>query len=117
MKKLVIIALGCALSACTAFPGSVPASPAVLANQTVLDEQGAISTELAYKATRTAMELAVDAGLLKGDRAAQAAKLDTRAYAAVQAVRTAYRTGNATSYGAAVGEARTIIGDMLAVIR
>lgn len=111
--KHLILALALGLSACAT---PIPVAPVEIADRVVLDEQGALSAELAYKAARTAVELAVDSGILKGTRAGQAAILDRKAYTALQAVRTAYRAGNAASYSAALAEARTAISSMLTLI-
>lgn len=116
MRKLILGALlPLALTACAGL-GSVPTSPGAVASQTVLDEQGALGVELAYKAFRTALEVATDAGVLRGANATKAAALDNRAYAAVGAARAAYRAGNAASYAQAVTEARAAITAALAAI-
>lgn len=120
MKRILFAALvALALPGCAALEASryVPPSPGVIAGQTVLDERAALSVELAYKAFRTALEIAVDAGALKGTAASKAAALDNRAFAAVGAVRAAYRAGNAASYVAAVDEARAGIAAALAAVR
>lgn len=115
----LLAALSLGIAACAGFtaPAGVPTSPSEAADTTVLDERAALSVELAYKALRLAMETAVDAGALTGERARQAAALDNRAYAAVVAVRTAYRAGNAQSYATAVDEARAAIGATLDALR
>lgn len=116
MNLRMILAAAClALASCAALPppASVPASPVALADRTVADEQGLLAVELAYKAARLSVETAVDAGLIKGQRAAQFAQLDAKAYAAVQTARTAYRTGNATSWGNALASARQAIQQLL----
>lgn len=118
MKRLMFLAAASlALSGCS-FGGltSVPAAPAEVADRTILDEQGALAVELAYKAARMAVETAVDAGAIKGEAAARLAELDNAAYAAVLAARRAYRAGNAVSYGAALAEARGAITDILALV-
>lgn len=92
-------------------------SPGSVANRTVLDEQIAVSVELAYKAARVAVETGVDAGLIKGATAAKVALADNRAFAAVQFVRTAYRAGNAASYSAAATEAQKAVGALLSAIK
>lgn len=97
------------LTACT----TIPAGPGEVANQTVLDEQAASSVELAYKAARIACEVAVDAGVIRGERATQFRDLNRRAYAAVLAVRTAYRAGNASGYASAISEARALVDQLL----
>lgn len=119
MRKLLLVAaLPLALAGCglSSIAGNVPTSPGAVASQTVLDEQGALGVELAYKAFRTALEVATDAKLLRGAAATKAAALDNRAYAAVQAARAAYRAGNATTYAQAVIDARAAISTALAAI-
>ncbi len=114
MLRLIIMGLALAQGACVGT--AIPAAPAAIADSTALDEQGALGAELAYRASRTAAELAVDVGVLKGERATEVAALDRQAYAALQAVRGAYRTGNAASYEAALGEARTSVTAILMLI-
>lgn len=115
MKRLLIaVSLALVLPGCT--PGAIN-SPGSVANATVLDEQSALGAELAYKAARIAMETAVDAGLIKGARATQVAALDNRAYAAVVAVRAAYRAGNASAYTTAAIEARRAVTGLLSAIK
>jgi hypothetical protein len=115
MRKLSLLLLPLALTAC-AGGLSLPTAPAQVANATVLDEQGALGVELAYKAFRTALELATDAGVLRGAAASKAADLDARAYLAVLAARGAYKAGNAGSYAEAVNDARAAITAALAAI-
>lgn len=119
MKRLLYAALCGAmmLASCTAVgPANLlPPSPAAAANKTVLDEQGALAAELAYKAARIAVETGVDAGLIKGTAAARVAQLDQAVFVALGQVRTAYRAGNATSYAAALTEARNAVGGLLAL--
>lgn len=118
MKRLYLAILApLALSGCAGLSSlaNVPATPVEAADSTVMDEQAALSIELAYKAARLAVETGVDAGVIRGERAAQLAEIDNKAFAAVQAARRAYRAGNATSYGAALAEARAAIADMLAL--
>ena len=122
MRKFVATALMasmCILSACTGMAGipNIPAAPVEVANQTVLDERGAIAAEVAYKAFRTAVEFATDAGMLTGANAKRAAHFDNLAYAAVGAARAAYRAGNAESYQKAVDEALKAVGAALASIK
>lgn len=118
MKRLYLAILApLALPGCAGLASlaSVPTAPVEAADSTVLDEQAALAVELAYKAARLAVETGVDAGVVRGERAAQLAEIDNKAFAAVQAARRAYRAGNATSYGAALAEARAAIADMLAL--
>lgn len=112
--RSLFFAAALALSAC-ATPTVLP-PPVEVADRVILDEQAALGAELAYKAVRTAVELAVDAGVIKGERARQVAALDRRAYSAVRAVRAAYVAGNASSYTAAAVTARSAVGDLLALI-
>lgn len=121
MKKPLIIALAASLAlslpGCAGLGAMMTGGPVAASNQTVLDEQGAIGVELAYKAARTAVEVAVDTGFLKGERAAKAAALDNQAFAAVTGVRAAYRAGNASNYGVAIAEARAAVTSMLAAVK
>lgn len=108
---------GCTIPGISFGPSSLPPAPVAAANQTVLDEQAALSVELAYKAARTAIEIAVDAGAIKGERAKKFADLDNKAYAAVGIVRSAYRAGNATDYATGLSQARLAIADLLAIAK
>lgn len=105
---------GAGIAASTADAVGV-APPAALADQTTLDEQGMLAAELAYKAARIAVETGVDAGLIKGETASRIAALDSTAYAALGAARSAYRAGNAASYKNALREAQAAISGLLAL--
>lgn len=113
MIRLAILAAALVLTACGPKPSipMIPAAPVEAADLTTLDEQGAIGAEVAYAAARTALETAVDAGMIQPGSAwgDWVAELDMRAYAALQGVRGAYRAGNAASYAKAIAEARTAI--------
>ena len=96
MKRLIALCLPLALMACGGVTGainSLPPSPSAIADSTVLDEQGALAAELAYKAARVAVETGVDAGLIRSATAAKVAKLDQRAFTALGVVRKAYAAG------------------------
>lgn len=114
MRFRIVLALcaGLALCACN-LPGGVPPAPASVADQTKVDEQAALSVELAYQSAVLAVRTANRAGLLSPADRARAAELDTRAYAAVQAVRAAYEAGNAASYRSAVESARSAIAGLV----
>src|SRR3546814_12135615 len=104
MRRLILAAaMVLALPACSTLSGG---GPVLVTQATALDEKIAVSVELAYRAARLAMETGVDAGLIKGARAAQVAALDNQAYSAVQAVRAAYKAGNAASYPTAALQAQ-----------
>ena len=105
------------LAGCGLVNGITAPAPSEYAAATILDERAALSVELAYKAERLALEVAVDAGLLTGNAAAVAADLDRRAYTAVQAVRKAYEAGNSDSYDAAILEAHAALALAMAAIR
>ena len=129
MKRIILLALPLALAACTAgqainSAGTVAATtadavgvtpPSDFADKTTLDEQGMLACENFYKAARIAVETGVDAGLIKGETAAKVAVLDNQAYAALGAVRSAYRAGNAQSYKNALREAQAVIGGLLSL--
>ncbi len=103
MKRLAVLA-ALALAACVPSAFQLPPPPADVANSVSLDETIARGAEVAYKAQRTLGEIAVDAGLLKGASAFTAARIDNACYKALQAVRTAYRAGNAADYVTAGNE-------------
>lgn len=114
MKHIILpIILALSLPGCATFP----TAPVDVANQTKLDEQAALAIELAYQAAALAVSTAADLGVLKGANASKAAEIDRKAYRAVQAVRTAYDSGNATSYAAAAISARAEIAALLAAVK
>jgi hypothetical protein len=119
MKRLLFAAMCCALLLGGCGPAnllaSIPPAPVAAADKTVLDEQGMLAAELAYKGARIAVETGVDTGLIKGATAAKVAGYDNAAFAALGKVRAAYRAANASSYSAALSEARTTIGALLAL--
>lgn len=92
---------------------TIPASPGSAADTTVLDEQAAYGVELAYAAARTAAEVGVKAGFIKGETAVKVASADQKAYAAVLLARAAYDTGNADTYETALIDARAAIAALL----
>lgn len=119
MRRSLILSLAVAslsLSGCMGALGAlsgIPPAPAAVADQTRLDEQAALSIELAYQAAARLISVAVDAGLVRGDRATQIAAIDRRAYRAVLTARAAYDAGNAASYASALATARTEIAALL----
>ena len=120
MKRLLLIPLLLALSACGGLtgllgaPANLPASPSAIANTTKLDEQAALGVELAYQAANRATYFAAKAGVLSPDAKLRAAELDNTAYKAVLATRAAYDAGNATSYAVAATRAQAAISTLLA---
>lgn len=116
MRRLIILGAlmlpGCALTGAA----GLPSSPAAVADRTVLDEQIGAGAEAAYKAERLALELAVDAGLLKGANAAKAAAIDNQAYAALKLVRASYSAANAKGYTSAASDVFALTGQMAAFI-
>lgn len=106
---LALVVSGCAGS-------TIPGAPVDLTEQVVLDEKALLGVEVAYKASRLAMETAVDAGALEGSAAAHAAELDNRAYQAVVAARRAYDAGNSASYDEAIANALAAVNGIMAVI-
>lgn len=114
--RALVLAAAFALASCQTLP-TVPTAPADVANATVLDEKAGIAVEVAYKAWRTAVELAVDGGVLKGDKAARVAEIDRRAYTATLATQAAYRAGNAAGYATAAREATDAIRLGVAVMK
>ncbi len=117
---LISICLFCALSGCAGMLngiGGVPPSPAAVADRTVLDEQAALSVELAYQASSVVIRAAASVGALRGESASRVAEIDRKAYRAVLAARAAYDAGNAVNYGAAVATARAEVASLLALFQ
>lgn len=127
MKRLLIAVLALALAACTggnlastgpaaiagAADGAGLPAPATIADQTTLDEESLLRVERLYKALRTALEMGVDTGLIRGAFAAQIGEGDRKAFALLGAARTAYDTGNAATYRDAVAKAEAAILNLL----
>ena len=124
MRKFSVISLIAAaamsLSGCATLATAVGPPdnllPGVAADKTVLDEQVAISVELAYQAAVLTVSTATKAGLVKGALAEKLLDADRAAYQAVLAVRAAYDTGNARSYSEAALSAQTAIRGVIALI-
>ena len=115
--KRILVAVSLAVAAVsTAGCTQWYAGPGAVAGASVLDERVALDVELTYKAARMAMETAVDAGLLKGEDARKASELNRKAYAAVLAVRAAYRAGNSQTYAEALALARTELAALVAAL-
>lgn len=89
--------------------GSIPAGPALVADQTLIDERAMIAAEQSYLAIGAVIEAAVATGLLKGQAAARVDRLDGMAMDAIVAMRTAYDTGNAASFAQALARAKATI--------
>jgi hypothetical protein len=119
MRKYLVCLIAVALAACGVVPpGSTTLPPpSEIANTTVLDEKAAIAIETGYKAFRTAVEIAVDSGQLKGEKAARVAVIDNKINAAVIRVEQAYRAANSSSYTAAVLEAKSLVEEGIAIMR
>jgi len=113
MKYAIALLMCIPVAACT----TIPTAPVEVAETTVLDERAGIAAEDAYKLVRTLMESAVDLGLVRGQLAAQLITYDTRAFSALEAMRTAYRTGNAQTYEAAAGEVMLQTGLIQSLLR
>lgn len=123
MKRSIIATalLALALTACAPLLGALtglPAAPAAVADKTIVDEQAALSVELAYQTATQLVLTANRAGLLKDDSLrARVRAADQTAYQGVLAARAAYRAGNAADYGAAAATARAAISDILSAVK
>lgn len=106
--KAILLPLALAVASCG--PATVP-PPATVSDATTLDERAAIAVELAYQA---GAQLALTTGAAKTERVKAA---DRRAFAAVKAVRAAYRAGNASTYPAAAIAAHEAVAALLLAIK
>src|SRR3546814_13629132 len=110
MRRLILAAaMVLALPACSTLSGG---GPVLVTQATALDEKIAVSVELAYRAARLAMETGVDAGLIKGPRAAQVAAHYNQASSSVQAVRAAYKAGHAPRYATSAVQEHTPVSTL-----
>jgi hypothetical protein len=143
MKKLIVALCALALTACTpvlaglATMAGAPASPAAIADKTVLDEKAGIAVETMYAAVARAGALAFRAGLIKPsvdpevqrddvcalvaaksyeptDRGGELVALECKLRAARDLTRRAYDTGNAATYDVAARDAIALGREMLA---
>jgi hypothetical protein len=122
MRRIFIVAaLALGLNGCTAagpdLGDLLPSAPVDLAQHTPADEQARLRCEQSYKLSRSIGEIAVDAGLVRGQLATQLAGLDNSLYNGLQACRTAYRAFNSTSLISAADELDRLAGQIAALIR
>ena len=120
MKRIALVIMAAlSLTGCAGLSAlMMPPAPASYAERTTLDESAALTAELAYKVAGSMVDLAVQAKIVKPGTplAVKIADADDRAYMALQAVRSAYRTGNAGNYAIAATEARAAIEAMRAAV-
>ena len=110
MKKLLLLAgVALAISGCHYSDAGTNLTPAHYADQTKVDEQGAVTAELAYKSWRLAVETGVDSGFIKGKTATQVAALDNKLYSALKAVEAAYAAGNASDIATSAASFNAIL--------
>lgn len=116
--KTLLLALSLSLAACgpVTTVGSIPA-PSEFAGRTAVDEQVAVGVEQGYKAFRLALELGVDTGVIKGDRAVKARAANTTAYNSVLVMRQAYSTANSEDFLAAARSANMTIARAIATVK
>jgi hypothetical protein len=108
--RTVIIAVALLLPACSL--QTLP-PPGAVASATILDERVATGFELAYTAAARSAALARQAKLISDADWPKVKASDMRAYAALQAVRAAYRAGNAATFDAALAEARAAVSALV----
>lgn len=119
MFRGFIIAAAMSLCACapsSSAIGGLPAAPAEIADATVIDENAALSVEIAYQAVALSVRAMAQTNIIMGTSAEEIAALDRAAYAAVKAARAAYDAGNADSYLAAEALARDHITALLRLV-
>jgi|GEM_PF-7100749 len=103
------------IAASVADAAGAPA-PVSLADRSVRDEQALLALELAYKLARTAGEMGLDAGVIRGQRARDLAALDNRAYLSVTLARSLYTAGNEATWHDALAEANRAVSDILPLL-
>lgn len=124
MRSIILIAaasLAFALPACSvadtaAGVAGLPSSPSAVCDRSTLDETGGQLVELGYRLFRTAGELAVDTGKVKGAAATRIRALDNQLYAATVTVQNAYASCNAASYADAIEKAKAVLASANAAL-
>lgn len=118
MKRMLLAAVAAMMLAGCVPGGDRIESVSAVADRTKIDEQAALAITLAYTAAARAANVGIEAELIK-DRETinRIGELDRRAYAAVQATQRAYRAGNATSYAAAITDARAAVALFLSSVK
>ena len=118
-RTIVTVCAALALSGCGPMLAMMSAgSPSSVSSKTSVDEQAALSVELAYQVSAQLILTAAKAGLL--DDATVKARVrdaDNRAYKAVLAARAAYRASNAVEYGSAAAESRAAISEIVSLLK
>lgn len=116
MKRIILVActaLSIGLGGCAnTVSSSLPPAPAIVAEQTVLDEQALLAAEASYKAAREIMEAAVDRELVTPAVAARFRAINIRANDVLVKARAAYDAANASSFAAAIAEAGPLINQL-----
>lgn len=102
-----------ALTACASLP-SFETSPL---ESTLVDDKALYAAEAAYFGAATAADVAVDSGVLTGERAGQVAALLERGYTSLGVARSAYRAGNARSAQTAAAEALAAIAGAQRILK
>lgn len=107
-----------ALAACPLAAGCVGAAiePVPVADATRLDEQAALSVELAYQAAALAVLTADRAHLIPDRMRQDIRRVDAAAFEGVKAVRRAYDAGNAAAYSDAQRTARAAIKRLMRAV-
>src|SRR5688500_11373349 len=122
MKRLLLAAgLALALTACGPqdvinSAGSLP-PPVSVADQTIMDEQTVIAFDTSVETAAALATVAVKAGIIRGANLDRAAVLSKTGRTAVLALGAAYRAGNATSYAAALVQAKAAISGIRALAK
>jgi hypothetical protein len=99
----------CSVADAAAGVAGLPSSPSQVCDRTGWDETGGQLVELGYQLFRTAGELGVDLGKIKGPTATRVRALDSQLFALTQAVQNAYAACNAASYKEAIEKAKAAL--------
>lgn len=116
----LVVAVALILAACsTVLPTILSPIGAVGAQTlqlTIKDEKALYVVEAGFKGVSLGLNAAVDAGLLKGERAAKAKGYYDKAYMALKLARAAYDAGNASSLGQQAAIAMDAIANLQAML-
>jgi hypothetical protein len=115
-----LVAIALILPACSTvsslIPSGIPAAGGGYLSVTLKDEKALYAAEAAFAGVSYGLNAAVDAGILKGARAAQAKTYYDNAYSALKIARQAHIAGNATQLQAQVAAVLDLVGDLQAML-
>ena len=123
MKRLMSLAIVCALSltaaACATMPAAPPGSgppPVTAAQNTLLDERALFAAEATYNVAAQAYLAADGRGQIPAPTKAAARSILIRSYEALRLARQAYQIGEADTFTAQIASAAALAAEARALV-